>query len=888
MGELQNDKITDRYPGLWPFRQEQAGVFFGRDKEKQELFNRVRTTQVNIVFAKSGIGKSSLLNAGVIPLLTEANYFPLNISFTKTGNVKDLLPLTIFRNALKLYAGQKQTPFTDEHDSLWDYFKSCRFPAEAGPVFIFDQFEELFTYGADDVNSFLSELSELTHELPPSRIVEQLLRIERDERTTEQKVWVAQDPVKFIFAIRSDKLSELQKADELIPGLFINRYQLLPMSEDNARLAIINPAKDPTPNLYSCEPFTYEKTALDRITKNLKSDIAAEIEPYQLQIICRYIEEKVKASYKEGNVPIKEITITEFDADTEIDNVLHNYYEQQLEQVGTPEEQLLCRNLLQKDLLEQSGTGYIRIRLSEGRVRSRLKNNRELMIRLQDARLIKPETDDYGVTYYQISHDSLKDPILKSKFETDAKENELAKRAEATDEARKRINEHYELLKKDDADGAVRLLEEAEQIFNGIGDAQGIFETGILITKVKESGRAFDVAKAKLKELKERMALWNKDTYHRSMGILYECYGVIFSKEGNEIAAIENFKDALKSYEAMPGYDQVARMSEHLGGIKEELFYSFQRDSNDKKELEDILSESDGFYNNASKAYALINDNFGYERIKRSLRRLQENRVELETPGFTHKAWGYFTELFTGKVYPLKGKGTIRIGRDVYNLKNEIGFQPKKNYMSRRHASITPDLVMEDTQSLNGTTVNNIPLYYGDPRKLEDGDIIVLGNVMPMLFTIAEPELEQPPAGSWAIFVSGAEKKYYYLTKDHPLYTVSMDEGTKEQGYGLSFAAKDAEGAVMKYRLNGSAESFGEEKMVMTGNNIIQQWKLRTTAKNNDRNYVNFKITPGEWEQAIVFPIQLQLANFTTGSEEEVITDYGPTFQLIVHEDYDS
>jgi FHA domain len=885
MSDIQKNKTADRYPGLWPFRLDQTDIFHGRDKEKYELFNRVRTSQVTIVFAKSGIGKSSLLNAGVVPLLTAAGYLPLNISLTKTGSTKLVFsPLTLFKNALKPYAGYKQSPFKNNPYTLWDYFKSCEFETEVSPVLIFDQFEELFAYSADEINSFLSELSELIHELPPSRVVELLLGIEREERNNEQKAWVMQPSVKFIFAIRSDKLAELQKVDELIPGLFINRYQLLPMNEDNAKLAIIRPASDTTAGRFISEPFTYDETALTRITKNLRSDITAEIEPYQLQIICRYIEEKVKASYTtEGATPITKITVNEFDADTETDNVLHNYYEQQLAQVGNTEDQQLCRDLLEKDLLEQSGNSYIRIRLSEGKVKSRLKNNNELLLKLLEARLIKPETDDYGLVYYQISHDSLKDPILKSKFESDAKEHDLSRRTSTMEEARKLINEHYECLKNEDAENALLALDNAEGLFNSITDIQGIFETGILIAKVRESKREFATAKMKLAELMHSL---NKETEHRNIGILNECFGVIASKEGEEHVAFDYFRKALENYEAMPGYDQVARMSEHLGGIKEELFYNFQRDNHNKKITEGILSEGDEFYNNASKAYALINDNFGYERVKRSLRRLQENRVELERPGFAHKAWGYFTELFTGKVHALKGKGTIRIGRDVYNLKNEIGFQPKNNYMSRRHASITPDLVIEDTQSLNGTTINNFPLYYGDPRKLETGDIVVLANTMPMLFTITDPDFEQPPAGCWAILVDGAVRKYHYLTKAHELYTVSVAEDKKNKTYKLVFETVDTEDAVMKYRLDKHVQSFGREKMVMSTTNEIQQWRLRSTAKNYDRNYINFKISLDNWEPAIVFPIQLQLTNIADNPEDEIILANGPAFQLIIHEDY--
>jgi hypothetical protein len=887
MDDKQLGRLTDRYPGLWSFGQEQASIFFGRDREKRELFHRVRSAQVTVIFAKSGIGKSSLLNAGVVPMLIEANYLPINVSFTKTaGETQSLLPIAIFKNALKAYSNQRESPFGHEGDSLWDYFKSCKFPLDTIPVLIFDQFEELFTYPAEEVDFFLSELSELTHELPPSRMVAFLLNIKKEERTLQQKMWIAQEPVKFIFGIRSDKLSDLQKADERIPGLFANRYELLPMNQENARLAIINPARDSTEGRYTSKPFTFEKTAIDRITENLKSDNGHEIEPSQLQIVCRHIEEKVKASYGDKDkLEIREITVKVFDADTETDDVLHNHYEQQLGQLGNAEEQLLCRNLLEKELLEQSGNGFIRIRLSEGRVKDSLNRDNELLLRLLKARLIKPEMDESGqAVYYQISHDSLKDPILRSRSESTERENEQARRYATLEEAKKLINEHYELLKIGDTEGSIGLLGKAELLFEEASDTQGTFETGILIVKVMESRRDFLNAQAKLSGLLSFVG----ENEHRRSGMLNECFGVISSKDGQESLAFEYFKKALAGYETMFAYDQMARMSEHLGGIREDMFYNSQRDGDSKDIVQMTLVESEEFYNSASRSYLLINDNFGYERVKRSLRRLQENRAEVETPGFTYKAWGFFTELFTGKVHPLKGKGTIRIGRNVPNLKNEIGFWPKNNYMSRRHVSITPDLIIEDTQSLNGTTINNIPLYYGTPRKLGDGDIVVLGNVMPMLFTLNEPNIEEPPAGCWAIFIDGEARKYHYLTTKYNLYAVSVGMDESEQTFKLLFQAGDRDDSVMRFRLSRYVEYLGEERLFITKDSGMLQWKLRSSAKDSNRDYYDFKIPLGAWRKAIVSPVKLRLANYANNHKRELTTANDPTFQLVVHEDFDT
>jgi len=67
---MDNNKI-DRYPGISPFSAEQRSVFFGRNTDIENLFHLVSIEQQVLLYAKSGLGKSSLINAGLVPLLQE-------------------------------------------------------------------------------------------------------------------------------------------------------------------------------------------------------------------------------------------------------------------------------------------------------------------------------------------------------------------------------------------------------------------------------------------------------------------------------------------------------------------------------------------------------------------------------------------------------------------------------------------------------------------------------------------------------------------------------------------------------------------------------------------------------------------------------------------------
>ncbi len=63
------------YPGLDAFTEEDDGVFFGRDGEIQELIERLRPgsePRSIAVTGPSGVGKSSLLYAGLLPASTSS------------------------------------------------------------------------------------------------------------------------------------------------------------------------------------------------------------------------------------------------------------------------------------------------------------------------------------------------------------------------------------------------------------------------------------------------------------------------------------------------------------------------------------------------------------------------------------------------------------------------------------------------------------------------------------------------------------------------------------------------------------------------------------------------------------------------------------------------
>lgn len=284
-----------RYPGTRAFEREEAALFFGREQEVLRLLAQVKAHRLVVVFAKSGIGKSSLINAGLLPLLEEEPYQPVKIRLQNL----DIPPIEMVKNELKPFYYPDLFP---EHTvngaahHLWEYLKCCEFWQEgeaATPVLIFDQFEEFFDHPVEARDAFMEELADLLSERLPDRI-QAALRQSGVLDEAEAK-WFAPIPMKIVLAIRSDRLSLLDELSYHIPGILQNRFNLKPLNQAQASEAMLRPASL-SDAAFDSPPFSFNAETLQKILRQLMNK-QGEIESFQLQLICQYIEKQVKERY---------------------------------------------------------------------------------------------------------------------------------------------------------------------------------------------------------------------------------------------------------------------------------------------------------------------------------------------------------------------------------------------------------------------------------------------------------------------------------------------------------------------------------------------------------------------------------------------------------------
>jgi formylglycine-generating enzyme required for sulfatase activity len=397
-----------RYAGISPYMSEQKNVFFGRNKDIEELYEKLLLEKQVLLYSKSGIGKSSLVNAGVIPKLTESNeYLPIKIRFGAYNEKDFVSPLTKIIHELKNQGVDlEQLSVLEEigaaeHPTLWFYFKKLQLIDEQiRPLLIFDQFEEIFTYPESEIEDFKIQLSEILKPGVPAYFVNLFAKVRSQNRDlmNRQTMTILNKNVniKSLYIIRSDRLSELNSLRDKIPDIQKSFYELLPLNNDQARDAIESPAR--AEGDFESGKFEYEEAAITKILTYLTNNFTQKVETTQLQIICHRIENKMIA--KGGNLVHTE-DIPDFK------NIFYDFYSQAIEDVSS-KHQANARKLIEDELIRDGR----RISL-DGRICTDYLPEEEIR-KLVNNHLLRAERNTVGGFSYELSHDTLVEPIFEA------------------------------------------------------------------------------------------------------------------------------------------------------------------------------------------------------------------------------------------------------------------------------------------------------------------------------------------------------------------------------------------------------------------------------------------------------------------------------------------
>lgn len=248
---MMMEQIFNPWPGTATYQDPQSGnggfMFCGRVNETIDMVRLIDNNLFVTLYGPTGVGKSSLLNAGVFPRLRKLSYFPISIRFSEEDPsipFAKILVNKIQSSGLVTSANVKLD--NDDPESivyLWKYFTTTSFKDKDGkdgkeiyPVFVFDQFEEIFF---DKNNKENTEKAKL--------FLQQIYALLDDYLIVPQEPGYSDSTnYRFVATIREDDLCVLEDViDECqLQSMKNNRYRLKELSPEKAADIIRLPGKE--------------------------------------------------------------------------------------------------------------------------------------------------------------------------------------------------------------------------------------------------------------------------------------------------------------------------------------------------------------------------------------------------------------------------------------------------------------------------------------------------------------------------------------------------------------------------------------------------------------------------------------------------------------------
>src|SRR6478672_12018105 len=369
--------VDEEHPwlGLASFTEETRAYFYGREDEIAELCRRVQRKLLTILFGQSGLGKTSILRAGIVPRLRPEGYCPVYVRIDYSRDApepSEQIKEAIFRATQSL--GQwTQTGVAVSGESLWEFLhhRDDVLRDSSGrtliPLLIFDQFEEIFTLAQSD-------------DFGRKRAAQFL-----------------------------EDLADLEGVKGIMPSITQNRMRLARMTGAQALTAVLKPGG---------------RLVSEEVAESIVRFIAggselpnAEVEPSLLSLICRELN---NARIAQGR--------TEISADLlagSRDTILSEFYERAL-----ADQPPGVRQFIEDEMLTESG---FRESLAEERVRkafAAVGAPPDTLAKLVDRRLLRIE-ERLDLRRVELTHDVLCSVVKASR--------DLRYEREARDEAERQL-----------------------------------------------------------------------------------------------------------------------------------------------------------------------------------------------------------------------------------------------------------------------------------------------------------------------------------------------------------------------------------------------------------------------------------------------------------------
>ncbi|MGE3267659.1 MAG: hypothetical protein AB7P40_02855 [Chloroflexota bacterium] len=422
------------YVGPRPFTIDDK--LYGRERERRELEHRLIADRIILLHSPSGAGKTSLIEAGLIPALTgrlpngqqrfhilpriRVNRQPaatVEAEAMRSDTRREPVIVTPSANrylvstllSLNLPPSLAADLAEEDGRDLSAAVQRLSRPTNTrgADVFIFDQFEEILTLDPFDVEGKRTFFRQI------GRLLEDRSR------------WA-------VFAAREEYLAELLSYARPIPTRFENTFRLDFLTANAARDAIIEPSANADPRV------VFEADAADKLVRDL-SNVQVQlldgrtvtrpgryVESVQLQVVC----ERLWAGQDWAAVPDEErkITTSLVEEQGDVTNALRSYYATRVAAVANDAQvdESAIRAWFRDKLISPQG-----LRLQVLRQADNSANLPNEVVDLLDRAYLVRRDSRGDRTWYELAHDRLLEPVQRDNAEWfSSHKSELQQRAE--------------------------------------------------------------------------------------------------------------------------------------------------------------------------------------------------------------------------------------------------------------------------------------------------------------------------------------------------------------------------------------------------------------------------------------------------------------------------
>jgi WD40 repeat protein len=453
------------WPGLAAFEEGDSPFFHGRDTAVNALLNLIAREDLILLYGTSGLGKTSLLRAGLFPKLPPT-VLPVYIRL-HYGSASDPVDAADLRDQV-LDAVHEQArlrgvevPQPAASGTLWEFFRRRDQAFWGGgmtlviPLLVFDQFEQLFTRdsartSSAGIDEFLADLSDLASGRLPAWVADDVTDEEQGRR------FIFESPgCKMAFSFREDYLADVKRLDRLITTTDRNYFRLGPMRWAEGVEAVRDAAQHllaPRPDDAAIDDPRDPAAAIVKAVADRPDDPShAIIDPSILSVFCSELNEERKARAGRGESAIIDSALVQ---SRDASQIIATFYRRAVELAPDSVRQFIEQKLI----VESSGGKWVRDSVAYEQIGQPGLPYEAFNSLIDKWRILRVEPVGQR-RRLELTHDVLVGPVLESRRARD-KRNEL-QRAVAENVEKERI-EREAITQKLEQENRERLLIEKE------------------------------------------------------------------------------------------------------------------------------------------------------------------------------------------------------------------------------------------------------------------------------------------------------------------------------------------------------------------------------------------------------------------------------------------